>query len=102
MNAIIKNSVFLLVPFKMALSLYTSFRIHWTSKTNKRMLIVRYLVRQNISKVAHTKNNISTVCLSRPILRIELEETCCWSFDWANGNVLAIGTTNGDFFSDKS
>ncbi|RPD66548.1 hypothetical protein L226DRAFT_454990 [Lentinus tigrinus ALCF2SS1-7] len=30
-----------------------------------------------------------------PLLRIELEETCCWSFDWANSEVVAIGCTNG-------
>ncbi|PPQ65649.1 hypothetical protein CVT24_011803 [Panaeolus cyanescens] len=31
----------------------------------------------------------------QPILRIELEETSCWTFDWANSEVIAIGTTNG-------
>ncbi|KAF8177239.1 hypothetical protein BJ912DRAFT_986062 [Pholiota molesta] len=35
------------------------------------------------------------VKLPRPILRIELEETSCWTFDWANSEVIAIGTTNG-------
>jgi hypothetical protein len=35
------------------------------------------------------------VKLPRPILRIELEETSCWAFDWANSEVIAIGTTNG-------
>lgn len=30
-----------------------------------------------------------------PIIRIELEETCCWTFDWANSELIAIGTTNG-------
>ncbi|KAH9484533.1 Transcription factor tau subunit sfc6 [Psilocybe cubensis] len=33
--------------------------------------------------------------LSNPLLRIELEQACCWSFDWANSEVIAIGTTNG-------
>lgn len=32
-------------------------------------------------------------------MRIELEETSCWSFDWANSEVIAIGTTNGQFFA---
>ncbi|KDR73824.1 hypothetical protein GALMADRAFT_72049 [Galerina marginata CBS 339.88] len=32
---------------------------------------------------------------SQPILRIELEETLCWTFDWANSELIAIGTTNG-------
>lgn len=30
-----------------------------------------------------------------PVLRIELEETFCWSLDWANSEVIAIGCTNG-------
>ncbi|KAF8630441.1 hypothetical protein AX17_005418 [Amanita inopinata Kibby_2008] len=35
------------------------------------------------------------VKLPDPLLRIELEETLCWAFDWANSEVVAIGTTNG-------
>ncbi|KAI8982792.1 hypothetical protein BD414DRAFT_515960 [Trametes punicea] len=35
------------------------------------------------------------VKLSEPLLRIELEETSCWSFDWANSEVVAIGCANG-------
>lgn len=35
------------------------------------------------------------VKLSDPALRIELEGTSCWSFDWANSEVLAAGCTNG-------
>jgi hypothetical protein len=30
-----------------------------------------------------------------PILRIELQDTSCWTFDWANSEVVAIGCTNG-------
>jgi hypothetical protein len=37
----------------------------------------------------------SSVKLSEPIIRIELPETCCWSLDWANSEVIAIGTTTG-------
>ncbi|PPQ78436.1 hypothetical protein CVT25_011881 [Psilocybe cyanescens] len=42
-------------------------------------------------------DNRPPVCvrLPHPILRIELEETCCWTFDWANSEVIAIGMTNG-------
>ncbi|KAI9065456.1 hypothetical protein FKP32DRAFT_1624196 [Trametes sanguinea] len=36
------------------------------------------------------------VKLPEPLLRIELEETSCWSFDWANSEVVAIGCTNGN------
>ncbi|KAL4259264.1 General transcription factor 3C component [Pleurotus pulmonarius] len=35
------------------------------------------------------------VRLSEPVLRIELPDAYCWSFDWANSEVVAIGTTNG-------
>ena len=38
---------------------------------------------------------ILLVKLPHPILRIELEETSCWSFDWANHELIAIGMTNG-------
>lgn len=30
-----------------------------------------------------------------PILRIELQDTRCWTFDWANSEIVAIGCTNG-------
>lgn len=36
---------------------------------------------------------------TKPLLRIELEETCCWSFDWANSEVVAVGCTNGTYYS---
>ncbi|KAF9218317.1 hypothetical protein BS17DRAFT_791722 [Gyrodon lividus] len=35
------------------------------------------------------------VKLSEPALRIELEGTSCWSLDWANSEVIAVGLTNG-------
>ncbi|KAF9450261.1 hypothetical protein P691DRAFT_774066 [Macrolepiota fuliginosa MF-IS2] len=35
------------------------------------------------------------VKLPRPLVRIELEDASCWSLDWANSEVLAVGTTNG-------
>ncbi len=30
-----------------------------------------------------------------PLLRFELEDTCCWSLDWGNSEVIAAGCTNG-------
>lgn len=33
--------------------------------------------------------------MPQPLVRIELEETTCWTLDWANSEVLAIGCTNG-------
>lgn len=35
------------------------------------------------------------VNLPEPTLRTELENTSCWSLDWANSEVLAVGCTNG-------
>ena len=37
------------------------------------------------------------VKIPEPLIRIELEETSCWTFDWANSELVAIGTTNGRF-----
>lgn len=35
------------------------------------------------------------VQLPHPLIRIEMVEAACWSFDWANSERVAIGTTNG-------
>ncbi|KAF8550445.1 hypothetical protein OG21DRAFT_1446590 [Imleria badia] len=35
------------------------------------------------------------VRLPEPVLRIEHEGTSCWSLDWANSEVIAVGLTNG-------
>ncbi|KAI0823602.1 hypothetical protein BC628DRAFT_1490013 [Trametes gibbosa] len=35
------------------------------------------------------------VKLSNPLLRIELQDTSCWCFDWANSEIVAVGCTNG-------
>lgn len=37
------------------------------------------------------------VSLPEPVLRIEHEGTSCWSLDWANSEVIAVGLTNGKF-----
>ncbi|KAG2150679.1 uncharacterized protein EDB93DRAFT_1083923 [Suillus bovinus] len=37
----------------------------------------------------------TSVHLPEPLIRIELEETCCWSLDWANSETIAVGCTNG-------
>ena len=39
--------------------------------------------------------------MPEPLLRIELEETNCWMFDWANSELIAIGTTNGTLYMHK-
>jgi transcription factor C subunit 6 len=46
-------------------------------------------------QATHIHAFILLVKLPHPILRIELEETSCWSFNWANSELIAIGTTNG-------
>ncbi|KAF7297836.1 Pre-mRNA splicing factor [Mycena kentingensis (nom. inval.)] len=35
------------------------------------------------------------VQLPEPLIRIDLEETACFSFDWGNSELVAIGTTHG-------
>ncbi|KAA1469302.1 hypothetical protein DENSPDRAFT_816148 [Dentipellis sp. KUC8613] len=35
------------------------------------------------------------VKLTDPLVRIELDEACCWTIDWANSERIAIGCTNG-------
>ncbi|KAK0196439.1 hypothetical protein F5146DRAFT_1217516 [Armillaria mellea] len=35
------------------------------------------------------------VRIPQPALRIELAETACWTFDWANSEAIVIGTANG-------
>jgi hypothetical protein len=44
-------------------------------------------------------NFSNVVKIPEPLLRIDLEETACWSFDWANSELVAIGTTHGTLFS---
>ncbi|KAI0373079.1 hypothetical protein BV20DRAFT_990682 [Pilatotrama ljubarskyi] len=43
----------------------------------------------------HSADEPILVKLLDPLLRIELEETSCWCFDWANSEVVAVGCTNG-------
>ncbi|KAL4068179.1 hypothetical protein J3A83DRAFT_3825037 [Scleroderma citrinum] len=48
--------------------------------------------------ISHTRQDPSLPVFAKlpvPALRIELEGTSCWSFDWANSEVLAVGCTNG-------
>ena len=33
----------------------------------------------------------------QPMIKIELEEACIWSLDWANSELVAVGCTNGMF-----
>jgi hypothetical protein len=43
--------------------------------------------------------SLCVVRLAGPTVRIELEETACWSLDWANSETIAVGTTSGDCVS---
>ncbi|KAG9226490.1 hypothetical protein CCMSSC00406_0005843 [Pleurotus cornucopiae] len=49
----------------------------------------------DVRPVGSNKSKPVYIRLSEPVLRIELPDACCWSFDWANSEVVAIGTTNG-------
>ena len=75
-------------------SLYLLFRIRETS--SRKTLEVQFMVRSGISSDLwfFTHETTSLVKVD-PILRIELQDTSCWSFDWANSEVVAIGCTNG-------
>jgi transcription factor C subunit 6 len=37
----------------------------------------------------------SIVYICEPAVRIELEDASCWSIDWANSELIAVGCTNG-------
>ena len=41
--------------------------------------------------------DVLPVHLPSPILRIELDESPCFTFDWANSELVVIGTTTGQF-----
>ncbi|KAF5389789.1 hypothetical protein D9757_003666 [Collybiopsis confluens] len=49
----------------------------------------------DVAPSEHDSSQPVYVLLPEPILRIELEDTCCWSIDWANSETVAIGLTNG-------
>ncbi|KAI6007138.1 hypothetical protein EDD15DRAFT_2395168 [Pisolithus albus] len=49
----------------------------------------------DIASAMRSGNSPIFVNLPEPTLRIELEDTSCWSLDWANSEVLAVGCTNG-------
>ncbi|KAF9462752.1 hypothetical protein BDZ94DRAFT_707255 [Collybia nuda] len=56
-----------------------------------------YAVPDPADIIPENHHSLEPVCvkLPEPLLRIELEETSCWTFDWANSELIAIGTTNG-------
>ncbi|KAG6332021.1 hypothetical protein ID866_7067 [Astraeus odoratus] len=49
----------------------------------------------DLSSVQRDTSSPVFVKAPEPALRIELEGTSCWSLDWANSEVLAVGCTNG-------
>jgi len=78
----------------MGRSQYSLFRIQETSspRTPGAQSMVRSDIPSNLSFFTH--ETASPVKID-PVLRIELQDTSCWSFDWANSEVVAIGCTNG-------
>ncbi|KAK7048195.1 pre-mRNA splicing factor [Favolaschia claudopus] len=49
----------------------------------------------DVTPAGHDLTKPVFVRISEPLIRIDLEETACWSFDWANSELVAIGTTHG-------
>ncbi|EIW84695.1 WD40 repeat-like protein [Coniophora puteana RWD-64-598 SS2] len=43
----------------------------------------------------HDRSKPVFLKLGEPRMRIEMPETACWSLDWANSEMLAVGCTNG-------
>ncbi|KZV92898.1 hypothetical protein EXIGLDRAFT_749456 [Exidia glandulosa HHB12029] len=41
------------------------------------------------------------ILAERPLARLELEDTSCWCFDWANSDTLAVGCSNGSILVTK-
>lgn len=50
---------------------------------------------RDVTPQGHDPSQPVYVKIPQPLLRIELDETNCWTFDWANSELIAIGTTNG-------
>ncbi|KAJ7459664.1 hypothetical protein FB451DRAFT_1045765 [Mycena latifolia] len=49
----------------------------------------------DVTPAGHDPTTPVFVKLPEPLIRIELEEASCWSFDWANSELVAIGTSHG-------
>ena len=88
------NWVYWLEPSRMGRSPCLWFRIQETS--SRKITKVQFTVRSDIPSGTpfFTHETTSPVKVD-PVLRIELQDTSCWSFDWANSGVVAIGCTNG-------
>jgi hypothetical protein len=89
-----ENWVYSLEPSRTGRSPSLSFRILETSvyRTPKVQSMVRSVIPSVILFFAHETSSLVKI---DPILRIELQDTSCWAFDWANSEVVAIGCTNG-------
>ncbi|KAJ7712442.1 hypothetical protein B0H16DRAFT_1624941 [Mycena metata] len=49
----------------------------------------------DVTPEGHDPSTPVFVKIPEPLVRIELEEATCWSFDWANSELVAIGTSHG-------
>ncbi|KAJ7645548.1 hypothetical protein DFH06DRAFT_1333191 [Mycena polygramma] len=49
----------------------------------------------DVTPAGHDPSAPVFVRIPEPLLRIELEEAVCWSFDWGNSELVAIGTSHG-------
>ena len=68
-----------------------------SSKSQPDASRIQYAVYLSWSIQGLSRYLLHVVKLSEPLLRIELEETSCWSLDWANSELIAVGCTNGQF-----
>lgn len=79
---------------RMGHSRYTSYQIQKTSDLMIAMPVTLSLV-GTFSAIDEKKSSSHTARLPEPSLRIEHEGASCWSLDWANSDVVAVGLTNG-------
>jgi len=88
------NWVYLLERLRMGHSPCLLSQIRETSSrwTPKIQYMVRSGIPSDLPFFIHETQNLVKV---DPILRLELRETSCWTFDWANSEMVAIGCTNG-------
>lgn len=81
-------------PSRMGHSPCLSFRFQETS--SRQPLRVQSTVRSGVPSYFQSfADETPSLVKIEPILRIELRDTNCWAFDWANSDVVAIGCTNG-------
>ena len=83
---------------KTEVLLFMRFLIHQTWYLLIVISPILFVVRLTLITIQASQIHAFILLVKHPILRIELEETSCWSFNWPNSELIAIGTTNGTPF----